>query len=385
MARASFWGALGIAAVALGAAAYLYLERSGEGGPGAETAPARAVAPAVAKPVVVEAEPVSIDSVVEDIQAVGSLLPNETVVVSPEIPGRVERIAFVEGDPVAAGDLLVELDAAILRAEMAKAQSDLTLAEANRERAETLARQGTGTLRARDEALAAHRQAVANVSLAQARLEKTSIAAPFDGIVGLRAVSVGAFVEPGDRLVELADLDPIKVDFRVPELALPSLRVGQPIRVTVDALPGRTFQGEVYAIDPLIDPNGRAVRLRARIANPDRTLSPGLFARVQVVVERRENAVLVPESAIFAETGRRLVFRVVEGRAVLTPVELGQRRPGQVEVRSGLAPGDLVVTAGHQKLRDGGAVELAGASAAPAAGAPAASTAADPAAAGAGG
>lgn len=358
MARLSFWGIFAIAAAAVGAAAYLYPERSALLGPGPEGAPAKA-AKALPGPVVVEAGPVVVDTVVEDIQAVGTLLPNETVVVSPEIAGRIQRIAFVEGDAVEAGALLVELDSAILRAEMAKAQSDLTLAEANRERAETLARQGTGTLRARDEALAAHRQAVANVALAQARLEKTAIAAPFAGIVGLRAVSVGAFVEPGDRLVELADLDPIKVDFRVPELALSNLRVGQPIRVAVDALPGRAFEGEVYAIDPLIDPNGRAVRLRARVANPDRVLSPGLFARVQVVVERRENAVLVPESAVFAETGRRLVFRVVEGRAVETAIELGRRRPGQVEVRSGLAPGDVVVTAGHQKLRDGAAVELA--------------------------
>jgi len=200
--------------------------------------------------------------------------------------------------------------------------------------------------------------AKANLALAQARLEKASIAAPFSGIVGLRAVSAGAYVTPGDRLVGLADIDPIKVDFRVPELVLSSLRVGQVIHLTVDAIPGKTFEGKIYAIDPTVDVNGRAVRLRARIANPDRLLFPGLFARVQIVIERRENAVLVPESAVFSRGHERLVYRVVDGRAVLTKIELGQRRPGEVEVTDGLGHDAMVVTAGHQKLRDGARVEI---------------------------
>src|SRR5690606_6629421 len=152
--------------------------------------------------------------------------------------------------------------------------------------------------------------------------------------------------------------DPIKVDFRVPELVLSSLRAGQAIRVTVDALPGETFEGEIFVIDPIVDENGRAVRLRARIPNPDRVLKPGLFARVRIVIDRRENAVLVPESAVFAEGRQRFVYRVVDGRAALTPIELGHRRPGEVEVVAGLAAGDVVVTAGHQQIRDGARVEV---------------------------
>jgi membrane fusion protein (multidrug efflux system) len=343
-----------MAALAFGGGAYHYL---GQRGTHAEQI-ARAATPAAERVVVVEAKPVAIDTVIEDLRAVGTLRPNEAVIVSSEIAGRIHRIRFAEGDEVAAGDVLVELDAAILRAELAKAQSDLTLAEANRQRAMTLARQGTGTLRARDEAVAAHQAAQANVALARARLEKASIAAPFSGIVGLRAVSPGAYVTPGDRLVELADIDPIKVDFRVPELVLSSLRAGQPVRVTVDAVPGRTFDGTIYAIDPIVDANGRAVRLRARIANSDRTLFPGLFARVQIVVERRENSVMVPESAIFSRGQDRFVYRVVEERAVLTKVELGQRGPGRVEVIGGLGADAVVITAGHQQVRDGARVEI---------------------------
>jgi membrane fusion protein (multidrug efflux system) len=149
----------------------------------------------------------------------------------------------------------------------------------------------------------------------------------------------------------------------VPELVLSSVRTGQAIRVTVDAVPGKTFEGRIYAIDPTVDVNGRAVRLRARIPNPDRLLFPGLFARVQIVVERRENAVLVPESAVFSRGQQRLVYRVVDGRAVLTEVELGQRRPGEVEVTAGLGRDAVVVTAGQQQVRDGARVEIVGAQA----------------------
>lgn len=354
MGRATFWMALGAAALAGGGALYYYQSEQ----EGTAALPAQAAVPTAERVVTVEAQPVTLDTVLEDIRAVGTLGPDEAVIVAPEIAGRIDRIHFSEGDEVAAGAPLVTLDATTLRAELDKARSDLSLAEQNRERAMTLAQRGTGTLRARDEAVAAFQVAQAELALAQARLEKATITAPFAGVVGLRAVSVGAYVTPGTRIVELAKIDPIKIDFRVPELVLSSLRPGQPIRVTVDALPGEIFEGEIYVIDPIVDENGRAVRLRARIPNPDRLLRPGLFARVRIVVERRENAVLVPESAVFAEGQQRYVYRVVDERAVLTPVEIGHRRPGQVEVISGLAEGDVVVTAGYQQLRDGVRVEV---------------------------
>jgi len=357
MRRVSRWGVLVALAFALSAGAYYLLYK------GVEPSSAQRAAAAVPAPaetiVTVEAVPVSVDTVLETISAVATLRPNEAVVVSPEIAGRIVRLPFAEGDMVEAGDVLVALDAEILKAELKKAQSDLTLAEANRERLTTLAKLGGDSLRARDEAVAAFEAARANVALAGLRLDKSTVTAPFSGAVGVRAVSVGAYVTPGHHIVELVDIDPIKVDFRVPELALTSLRVGQSVRVTVDALPGQTFDGEVYVIDPMVDANGRAVRLRARIANPDGRLSPGLFARVQIVVERRENALLIPESAVFAEGQARYSYRVVDGRAVQTEIDLGQRRPGAVEVRSGLDRDAVVVTAGHQQIRDGSRVRIA--------------------------
>jgi membrane fusion protein (multidrug efflux system) len=228
----------------------------------------------------------------------------------------------------------------------------------NHQRATTLANQGIGTLRERDEAIARLQVEQANVTLAEARLSKTQITSALSGIAGLRAVSVGAYVTPGARIVEIADIDPIKVDFRVPELMLSSLRAGQRVQIAVDALPGRTFEGEIYVVDPIVDQGGRAVRLRARVPNPDGVLSPGLFARVRIVIERRENAMLVPESAVFAQGARVFVYRIVDGRAVRSEVALGRRLPGQVEVTSGLDAADTVITAGHPQLRDGVAVEV---------------------------
>ncbi|BBK30632.1 membrane fusion protein (multidrug efflux system) [Stella humosa] len=310
--------------------------------------------------IAVETAAVTVGRVTDDINVVGSLQPAESVVIQPEIPGRIVRFGFADGARVKKGDLLVELDPALLKGELAKARSDLTLARTNNERANQLASQGTGTLRARDEALAVLQAAQANFDLAQTRLDRAEIRAPFAGTVGLRMFSVGAYVSPGDRIVELASTDPVRVDFRVSEVFLTSIRTGQRIAVLADALPGRTFAGEIYALHPIVDENGRALRLRASLPNPDGALHPGLFVRIRVVVEERPNAVLAPESAVFPVDQKKYVYRVDNGRAVLTEVQLGRRQPGLVEIASGLTADAVVVTAGQPQLRDGAAVEVVG-------------------------
>lgn len=356
MAKLRFWLILAALAAALSGGAYLYQKADGRTAPAADKSKNDAKAPA--RPVAVEAARVTVDTVIEELQAVGTLQPNEAVTVAPEIAGRIERIAFKEGQAVKAGEVLVELDAAILKAELSKARSDLVLAKANQERAITLAGQGMGTIRARDEAQGAFQAAQANLELAEARLEKATLRAPLSGIVGLRAVSAGAYVAPGQRIVDLTSIHPLKLDFRVPELSLTDVRPGQAVRITLDALAGKVFEGEIYAIDPVVDVAGRAIRIRARVPNPKGELSPGLFARVLVVVARRENALLVPESAVFARESKPYVYRVVGDRAARTPVVLGQRRPGFVEVREGLARDAMVVTAGQQQLRDGARLQV---------------------------
>jgi len=306
----------------------------------------------------VEAAKVKVDRVTVQIDAVGTLEPAEAVAMAPEIDGILAEILFREGTPVKAGQLLVRLDDAILKAELAQARAELTLAEANFERADILFKQSSGTQRARDEAFAALQTARASVQLAQTRLDKTVLRAPFDGILGLRSVSKGGYVNSGDTLVTLQSIDPLKVDFRVPETLLSNIRIGQKIRLTTDALPDRSFEGEIYAIDPQLDVNGRALKLRALVDNHDQILRPGLFARVGISAENRDNAILIPEAAVVPQGNTRYVFRIEDGKAVRIDVKLGLRRSGEVEVTEGLAPGDVIVISGQQRVRDGGRVEV---------------------------
>jgi membrane fusion protein (multidrug efflux system) len=311
----------------------------------------------------VEAVQVRVGPSQRQIQAVGSLRSNESVVVRPELAGRIVQFNFDEGQKVRKGQLLVQLDATVPRAELVQMQAALSLAKSNYERAQELFKRNAGTERALDEARAKLRNDEAAVRLAEARLEKYALSAPFDGVIGLRKVSIGDFVNAGADLVNLEQIDPLKVDFRVPEVFLASLRVRQRIAVTVDALPGREFGGEVYAIDPLVDASGRAVGIRARIANPDDTLRPGLFARVSLVVDEKLEAIFVPEQSLVPVNDQLFVFKVVDGRqggkvVAFTKVKLGERRKGEAEVVEGLKPGDVVVTAGLLKIRDGMPVQI---------------------------
>jgi len=315
------------------------------------------VTPALAG-VPVETAVATQEKAVEEIHALGTLVAHESVEITTEIPGRLAKIHFKEADRVVADAVLIELDADILRAELARARSDLALATTNHDRARTLADQGVGTLRAHDEANAAFYAARANLVLAEARLSKAVVIAPFAGVVGFRAVSVGAYVSPGDRIVELAMVDPLKVDFRVSEVYLPHLRLGLRVHVTVDARPGEAIEGEIVAVDPIVDVNGRAVRLRARVRNPDGRLSAGMFARIRIVVDKRPQAILVPEAALFRDGPDLFVYRLQDGKAVRTEVAIGRRLPGHIEVQYGLDLGAVVVTAGHQQLRDGARVQV---------------------------
>ncbi len=293
-----------------------------------------------------------------DIRAIGSLQSDETVQLAPEIAGRVSSIDFEEGTRVKAGDVLVQLDDALLRAEVADTEARLNLAKANNERARQLARTGNVTDRSRDEAVANFETATAALELAKTRLDKHLLRAPFDGIVGVRTVSVGAFVAVGTPVVNIEKIDKLKVDFKVPEIYLTSIAVGQVIDVTVDAIPGQTFAGQIYAINPQVDVNGRALQVRARIENKDLLLRPGLFARILIKGAVQRDVVLVPESALIPRAGDNFVFRVQDGRANEVRVKLGERSDAKVAITEGISAGDVIVAAGQHKLRDGAAVEV---------------------------
>jgi membrane fusion protein (multidrug efflux system) len=302
----------------------------------------------------VEVAKVALREVVDDISAVGTLVSNESVILRPEVAGRVAAIRFRDGAAVRKGDVLVELDSAVQSAEARQAQAELSLARANAERVEDLFARQFVSGSARDEAVSRFEVARANVALAQARLERTRIRAPFNGIVGIRKVNVGDYVRDGDALINIEDIAILKLDFRLPEIYLARLKPGQELEVTSDVVPGAPFPAEVEAIDPLVDADGRAVLLRARLDNGEGRLRPGVFARVRLIVERRDNVMLIPEAALVPAPGRtQYVFRVREGVAQQVGVSTGLRRAAEIEITEGLAPGDMVVTAGQFKLRDG--------------------------------
>lgn len=309
-------------------------------------------------PVAVEASKVRQATKSSDIKAVGSLQSDESVQIASEIAGRIADIPFKEGQPVKSGDVIVRLDEALAKAEVADAQARQTLATANNDRARTLSRTGIVTGRSRDEAVSNFATSNAALELAQTRLEKHTLKVPFDGVAGVRAVSVGAYIGVGAPIVNIEKIDTLKVDFKVPEIYLEKIKVGQKIEVLVDALPGKTFTGEIYAINPQVDVNGRALQIRARLANPEMMLRPGLFARIVIKGMTAQEVTLVPESAIVPRGGESFVYKVENGQAIESRVKLGERKNAEVEILEGLAVTATVVTAGQQKLRNGAPVEI---------------------------
>ncbi len=301
----------------------------------------------------VETSKVVMDTLVNSVEAVGTLRANESVTIRPEIAGRITKINFSEGGRMEQGQLLIALDDSIYAAELKQAEAKLALGRANFNRATTLKKQGYGSDQERDQTASALQVNQAELALAKARLEKTRILAPFDGVVGLRKVSLGDYLTTGQDIVTLFDLSQLKVDFRLPEASLAEVAEGQRIEVRLDAFPGQTFRGEVYVVDPQIDLNGRSLLVSARVPNDSGKLLAGQFARVTLILSHKENALFVPETALVPRGKQQFVYQVVDGKALWKEVRVGKRMGTRVEILDGLAAGDEVVTAGQLKLQNG--------------------------------
>jgi membrane fusion protein (multidrug efflux system) len=308
----------------------------------------------------VEALPVRLDTVIESASAIGTLDANESVVIRSEIAGRVGAIRFQEGQFIKKGEILLDLDPTEFQAQVAQIKATVELNRMNFERAKQLHKEELISQQGYDEIETKLKESQASLALAQARLDKTTIRAPFGGRLGLRQVSLGDYVQPGQTVVNLEDLSSLKVDFRIPEIYLVRVKTGQRVDVQVDAFPDRAFSGKIYAIDPRIEEASRTILIRARIPNPDSQLRPGMFARVSIVLGERANAILIPEQAIVPMGQDSFVFRVVDGKAALTKIKIGLRRVGEVEILEGLTPKDTVVTSGQMKIRDGATVMILG-------------------------
>jgi membrane fusion protein (multidrug efflux system) len=354
----------------------------------APAGPARAPAVEVAK--------VDTMTLVDETQAVGSLRSRQGVMLRPEVGGRVKQIFFNDGQRVRKGQVMVQFEDQLQQAQLSQAKAELSIAEANHKRNQELVTQNFISKRSLDESGAALEVSRAKLALADATLQRLKVLAPFDGITGLKQINVGDYLKDGADMVNIEDIDAVLVDFRLPERFQAKIRAGQKAQLTVDALPGRPFSAIVQAVDPLIEANGRSVGVRGCIDNRQQQLRPGMFARVNSVFGVRDNALVIPEEAIIPQGGRTFVVKVVAGDkpevliSERVAVKVGLRLPGKVEILEGLAAGDTVVTAGHQRLqKDGTAVRVVDlsqpgggrpAGAAGPAGAPAAGASAAPAA-----
>lgn len=301
----------------------------------------------------------------DDAQSVGSLRSRQSVMLRPEVSGRVVRLNFRDGERVRKGQLLVQFDDQLQQAQVKQSQAELSIARANHKRNEELLAQNFVSQRSLDESAANLEVAQAKLALAQATADRLRIIAPFDGIAGIRNVSAGDYLKDGTDIVNLEDIDTVYVDYRLPERYQTQVKAGQRVSVELDALPGRSFEARVQAVDPLIDANGRSIGVRASIPNRQLQLRPGMFARVNTLFGVRERARVVPEEAIVPQGGRQFVIKLVPGPDNDTlvsrrvEVKVGIRRPGQVEIVEGLQEGDTVVTAGQQRLqRDGSPVKV---------------------------
>lgn len=303
-------------------------------------------------PIPVEAVRVAPKDVPVMLSAVGSLLAGESADITTEVPGRIEKILFDEGQPVKKNDVLLQIDKSLIETELQQATAAYNVAKATFNRDNTLKEKGFASSQKWDLSKADMETTRAAMENARIRLQKTTVRAPFDGITGLRNFSVGDFANTGQTLTSIVSINPLKLEFTIPEKNYAAIAEGQAIRVNVDAWPDKSFTGTIYAVDPQVDPQTRNFRAKAKIDNAEKHLRPGMYARVSIETNTRTQSLSVPEESVIPEGRDSFVMLVVDGKAQRRKVVLGYRAAGSVEVAEGLSAGDVVVTAGLQRVRE---------------------------------
>lgn len=302
------------------------------------------------------------------LHAVGSFAAVDGVTVANELDGTIVRIAFESGAMVNMGDLLVQLDISAEQAQLASAEAAADLARINLKRAQELRAKDTNAQVDLDVSEALARQTAANADGIRATIAKKTVRAPFSGRAGIRQVNQGQFLKGGTAIVSLQALDPLYVNFSLPQQDVASLTVGQLVQVTIDAYPGVVFAGTINAINSKVDDSNRNLQVQATVRNPDERIRPGMYAGVDVVLPGEDKLVTLPQTAISYSPYGNSVYIVDDkgrdagGHPVLVVhqqfVQTGGQRGDQVAVLRGVKPGDEVVTAGQLKLRNGSAVQI---------------------------
>jgi len=280
----------------------------------------------------------------------GTLISNEEVELRSEISGKITQILFQEGRSVKKGDLLIKINDAELQANLRKNKSRETLARDKEFRFKQLLEKNLTSQQEYDVALSELNSVIADVEFTEAQIEKTEIRAPFDGIVGLRSVSVGSFISPQSRIASLQSINPMKVDFAVPQKYFGLIKEGKNIFVKL-ASTGKVYSGKIYAVEPKIDENTRTVQVRAYIPNDRNELTPGSYVEIDIVLEDINNAILVPTDIIVPDIEGDNVFIYRNGKAELQRVITGIRTEKEIQITSGLNVGDTLIVSGIIQLR----------------------------------
>lgn len=308
-------------------------------------------------PMPVEIDVARIQPVADRFETLGSLEADEAVTIVAEISGVITTIPFQEGGSVGRGSLIARLDDRELRADYERAVALRDQSQANFGRVKSIVDAGAGAPQDLDDASASLKVAEANVSSAKARLDKASITAPFDGLVGARRVSMGSYVRPGDAITNLARIQDLRVVFSIPERYLAQLKRGSEVIVSAPAFPGSELKGNIDVIEPILDAGTRSAGVVARVANPACNFRPGMSANVSAVLQQRGEALTISNEAVFVEQNQAFAY-VIKADSTVTraALRLGTRLPDAVEVRDGLQAGDRVVRTGHQKIFEGAKV-----------------------------
>jgi membrane fusion protein, multidrug efflux system len=297
------------------------------------------------------------ERVLDVLTVTGTVEPDESVVLTSEIAGKVLQIAFQEGRFVKAGALLVKLDDAELQAQKQRVSYELELAQQVETRREQLVSRGGVSQEEYDEARTSVNTLKAELALLDVQIEKTEIRAPFTGRIGFRYVSGGSYLSPGTNIAELYKVDPVKIAFPVPEIYSRQLKPGTPVSYTLDGSDD-SIDGSIYALAPAIDPDTRSQMVKARSRNPGGKVTPGSFASVRIQLAEYAEALMVPAQTVVPELGGQKVFLYQNGQAVSRQVITGLRQADAIQLTTGVSPGDTLITTGALKLRDGTPVRI---------------------------
>ncbi len=315
--------------------------------------------PPAKEPIPVEVTKAKNGSILKRVRTVGDLKAIQSVELHPELEGKIAKVYFAEGQSVKAGEPIFKIDDGLYKAKVKEAEAKVAETRANHNRAAKLVEKNFGTQAQFDKTLADLQVAEANLEEAKVRLSHTTIKAPFEGVLGLSEISLGAFVSPQTKLATIVDLDPINVDFNIPESHLPFVHLGDTVDVTIEDFDILPIEAKIIAISPEVDLATRTIALRAQFSNKEQAYRPGEFAHVVVIAGEIKNAILIPEIAIEREGEEEFVWLVIDNVAVKTTVSTGIRDGSDVEITHGVKANDVVITAGQFKVHDGEEVTIA--------------------------